>query len=340
MSRSSGERIAAVLVEEGPEGALVARHRDIAAPVPARHEALVRPEYVGICGSDLEQLGRRPVDVPNVRVPHVLGHEWSGVVVRPPADRTTLAEGDRVVGHGVLGAGRWFGVTDDGAMAERFRVPADVLFTVPEDLDAASAAVLEPFVCASAAMLKAGVPQPGEVVHVHGLGAIGLCAVIRAVMAGASVTGYDPSPQRRDLALSLGADAAVDPATVDVEEVAAGPGAARLVVEASGVAAAQAAALESAAVDGRVVFMGVSHPRPAPARLGLVQQRNLSVMASTGAPPDVWPQCRDLARSRHLDLKALVSAVFPFSRIEEAVDAAASPGVHTKVLCRPDTADE
>jgi len=41
----------------------------------------IRPAYIGICGSDLEQIYGSVDASFHVTFPHVLGHEWSGVVV-------------------------------------------------------------------------------------------------------------------------------------------------------------------------------------------------------------------------------------------------------------------
>jgi L-iditol 2-dehydrogenase len=143
----------------------------------------------------------------------------------------------------------------------------------------------------------------------------------------------DPSDRRRELALSLGAESAVAPG--DAPALAGLSGTADVVVEASGSPLAQAAALESAAQHGRVLMMGVSKPRAVPAMLGLVQQRDLTVFSSTGAPPDAWaPSLRMLERLK-LDLQPLVSATFPFTQIDVALARAADPGRETKVLVHP-----
>ena len=148
---------------------------------------------------------------------------------------------------------------------------------------------------------------------------------------------------RREKALAIGASCAVDPllgveANLDEIEASTGRRFADLVIEASGVAAAQAASLESADHGGRVVLMGISRPRPSAARLGLVQDRDLTVTTSVGAPAAVWPVALRFVENTGLDLTPIVSSVLPFSECVEAIQRAEEPGRDIKILLRPDAA--
>lgn len=315
------------------DGRVSASYRTIDPPVVGGVQLLIRPAFVGICGSDLEQVAGHMPRTFAINYPHVLGHEWSGEVVAVGADTTGFGAGDRVIGHGDLGGNRWFGVTHDGAMAELFAVDAAVCFRLPPDMELLNAALVEPFACVVQAFDTIGGVNAAHRVHVHGLGAIGLCAVIQAAIAKAHVVAIDPSSKRRELALSLGAEVAVDPA--HAEAMAALAAGADLVIEASGAPPAQAAALESAATDGRVLFMGVSDPRAAPARLGLIQQRNLTLTSSTGAPRRAWPSALRILERHRVDLTPLVSATYPFADCEQALARAADRGRETKVLLHP-----
>jgi L-iditol 2-dehydrogenase len=331
-STDAPNTITAVVVSKRA-GQVRVEHAAIERPSHGRDQLLVRPAFVGICGSDLEQVADHLPPTFQINYPHVLGHEWSGEVLEVGAEVEGFNPGDKLIGHGDLGNNRWFGVTHDGAMADVFAVNANVCFKLPDGVDLRTAAVVEPFACVFAAYRKLGTLNSSHRVHVHGLGAIGLCAVIQAVASGASVTVIDPSARRRELARSLGAEAEVSPG--DSAAIAELAGTADVVIEASGSPLAQAASLESAAQNGRVVMMGVSKPRTVPATLGLVQQRDLTVFSSTGAPPDAWgPALRMLERLK-LDLQPLVSATFPFTQIDVALARAADSGRETKVLVHP-----
>ncbi|GAA3698939.1 zinc-dependent alcohol dehydrogenase family protein [Arthrobacter ginkgonis] len=332
--------VAAVLVQKDSDGTIsaVPGTSDIGAPGP--NQLLVRTAYVGICGTDIEILHGRMPETFKINYPHVMGHEWSGVVEQVGTDVVGFAVGDRVLGHGHLGGNDWFGVTHDGAASDLFTVPADMCFHVPENVDMLTAAIIEPFACVVNGLKKIGGVSAADTVHIHGLGAIGLAALVQSVTAGAQVVVFDPSERRRAAALELGAKAAINPLedtdTVRAAEAAIGRPYADVVIEASGNPFAQAAALESADHDGRVLLMGVSKPRSVPARLGLFQERNLTVTSSTGAPVQVWPAAIRYVANTGINLGAIVSSILPFSRAEEAVVRAQDSGREIKVMLAPE----
>lgn len=87
--------------------------------------------------------------------------------------------------------------------------------------------------------------------------------------------------------------------------------------------------------NGWVLFLGVSLPREAPARLGLIQERNLTVTSCTGAAGSTLPQALRMIERHHLDLAPIASAAFPFADREQALARAADRGRETTVLPHP-----
>lgn len=334
------DAVPAVLVRKDATGTITVEPGTAAVTPPKSTELLIRPAYVGVCGTDIEILHGSMPESFKINYPHVMGHEWSGFVVEAGTGVEGFHPGDRVLGHGHLGGNDWFGVTHDGAAAELFTVPADMCFHIPAQVDMLTAAVIEPFACVLNGLTKIGGISAADTVHVHGLGAIGLNAVLQAVTAGAEVVVFDPSPLRRETAMKLGAAAAVNPLqnsdTTAAAAEAIGRPFADVVIEASGNSAAQAAALESADHNGRVLLMGVSTPKFAPARLGLVQERNLTISSSTGAPVAIWPAAIRYVANTRLNLAGIVSTVVPFSRGDEALQRAQDSSHETKVMLAPD----
>ncbi|KWX25654.1 hypothetical protein AFM11_03080 [Mycolicibacterium wolinskyi] len=299
----------------------------------------VRLAFVGICGTDAEILHGRMPDTFVINYPHSLGHEWSGIVEAVGEAVTGFAPGDRVLGHGHLGGNDWFGVTHHGAAAEVFTVPARMCFAVPKTVSLMSAAVIEPFACVLQALSTTGGVSAADTVHIHGLGAIGLNALLQCRHAGAQVIVFDPSPVRRERAVALGAIAAYDPLRGDIAELAVqadGRPYADLVIEASGHPHAQANALEGADHHGRVLLMGISTARAVPARIGLIQERDLVVRSSVGAPAAIWPAALRFVRNSGIDLSTIVSAVFPLSQGLQALSAAEDSAHFVKVMLAPD----
>ncbi len=132
--------------------------------------------------------------------PRPLGNMAVGVVTEIGPDVTRFQPGDRVFGHFPI---RETQTVDD--------TNADPL---PEGMSAEAAVCLDPAVMAMA-MRDARIGL-GDRVAVFGLGAIGLMAIQLARLAGAGhVVAVDPIAARRQVALDLGADVALDPLAGD-----------------------------------------------------------------------------------------------------------------------------
>ncbi|MGV8872822.1 MAG: zinc-dependent alcohol dehydrogenase [Rhodococcus sp. (in: high G+C Gram-positive bacteria)] len=329
--------VRAVVVDRADDGTIEATISNWPAPTVGAADLLVEPLYLGICGSDIEQIhGRVPESVP-ITFPHTMGHEWSGTVVARGDDVTNFEVGDLVLGHGYLGGNQWFGFTQNGAMADRFAVPAAMCFPVPHSVDPLTAALIEPFACVRAGVVKIGGIRQAHTVHVYGLGTIGLCAVIQAVAEGARVIALDPSEKRRALAVKLGAAESLDPTDPTFEP--GGIAGADVVVEATGSPAALAATLETAGDGAQVLFLGVSRAAHHPARLGLVQERDLTLTSSTGAPPWVWPETIALVADKEVDLRPLVTSLLPMNRVDEALTRAQNAATDVKVVLTPEVSN-
>jgi len=203
--------------------------RDLPDPAPEGDEVVVRVEAAAICGSDLHGLYEPPGEKP--RVP---GHETAGVVVA--VDRPRRAKvGDRVC----MSPARFCGVCDlcragyvlycrasggthgfshDGGHAELIRVPEASLLPLPDAVTFEQACViLDPIGTPYHGLKRMGV-NATHTVGVFGLGPMGLGGVLVAAALGARVIALDPVAYRRELALRLGAAAALDPMAGDPAE--------------------------------------------------------------------------------------------------------------------------
>lgn len=336
----SVDTVSAVVVRREPGGPVTLGHELRPAPVAGEHHLVVVPSFVGVCGSDLELLAGHSDDDFPIQYPHILGHEWSGTVAEVGPGVEGFEVGQLVVGHGSLGDNRWFGVTHDGAMADRFGVPAAMCFAVPEGVSAQRAAMIEPLACVLQGLHHVGGADASHTAVVLGCGTLGLAMVALLSSTGTCVVAVDPSDRRRDIADRLGARVTL-PAGNGAQLLAQmnhvlGVSGADLVVEASGAPAAQAAALEVTAIGARVLLMGLAHGT-APAALRLVQARLLTVSTSVGAPAAIWRPALRLMHRTGMDLTPAVSDVFGFDRCREALDAARHPGTTGKVMLRPAT---
>jgi L-iditol 2-dehydrogenase len=146
---------------------------------------------------------------------------------------------------------------------------------------------------------------------------------------GARTVVVEPSPQRRAAAAELGASDTVPPeGAADLLAQITGGRGADVVVEASGRPAVMASALELVGFRGRIAYIGIDVGREAPAKLGLIQSKELRITGSIGSP-GVWPETlRFLARST-VDLTPLVTHRFGLDRATEALDTAHHPDAAT-----------
>jgi L-iditol 2-dehydrogenase len=293
-------------------------------PIPriADDEVLVAARAVGVCHSDIDLLEDRYI-IP-VRYPIIPGHEWSGEIVQVGSRVTEFAPGDRVVGECVIGEDH-FGFSISGAAADFFVAKPAWLHRLPDPLSYTMGALVEPFSCAYYALVRAGNVNASDTLVVLGAGPIGLAVTAASVAMGAVTVVVEPHDSRRRVALELGARHAVHPDDVDdlIAELTGRRGA-DVVVEASGRPAAMARALELAAFKGRVAYIGINVGDAAPAKLGLIQSKELRLTGSIGSP-GVWPDTlRFLANSR-IDLTPLVTQRFDVEHALGAVEAAHHP---------------
>ncbi len=293
-------------------------------PIPdiADDEVLVAARSVGVCHSDIDLLEGRYI-IP-FRYPVIPGHEWSGEVVKVGRKVTSFAVGDRVVGECVIGADH-FGFSISGAAAEFFVAKPSWLHKLPDQVSYTIGALVEPFSVAYYALVRAGGVDASHTVVVLGAGPVGLAVTAAAAAMGAVTVVVEPAEGRRAIALSLGAKHAVHPDDIAelLKQTTGGRGA-DLVVEASGRPTVMASALELVGFQGRIAYIGIDVGREAPAKLGLIQSKELRITGSIGSP-GVWPETLRFLANSGIDLSPLVTQHFRVDEALEALDAAHHP---------------
>lgn len=298
-------------------------------PIPeiSDDEVLVAARTVGICHSDIDLLEDRYI-IP-VRYPIIPGHEWSGEVARVGARVTGFAPGDRVVGECVIGDDH-FGFSISGAAADFFVARPAWLHKLPEPLSYAMGALVEPFSCAYYALVRAGNVNASDTLVVLGAGPVGLAVTAAAAAMGAVTIAVEPDARRRAIALRLGARHAVHPDDIDdlLADVTGRRGA-DVVVEVSGRPAVMARALELVGFKGRVAYVGINVGDTAPARLGMIQSKELRITGSIGSP-GVWPDTLRFLASSRIDMTPLVTQQFDVDHALDALEAAHHPETTVK----------
>jgi L-iditol 2-dehydrogenase len=297
-------------------------------PVPeiADDEVLVAARSVGVCHSDIDLLEGRYI-IP-FAYPLIPGHEWSGEVAAVGPKVTEFAPGDRVVGECVIGEDH-FGFSISGAAAEFFVAKPSWLHRLPDGLSWTMGGLVEPFSVAYYALLRAGSVDASNTVAVLGAGPIGLAVTAASSAMGARTVVVEPSAERRAAAAKLGAAETVEPgeAAVFLSELTGGRGA-DVIVEASGRPAVMAQALELVAFQGRIAYIGIDVGQESPAKLGLIQSKELRITGTIGSP-GVWPQTLRFLAGSGIDLSPLVTQRFGVDDAVAALETAHHPSPTT-----------
>jgi L-iditol 2-dehydrogenase len=285
---------------------------DVQSPSITDNEVMIRTSLVGICHSDYELLSGNYI-IP-ISYPVTPGHEWVGEVVEVGRNVQGLKAGDRVVGECVINTPErihHFGFSMDGADREYFAARPEWLHKLPDGVDDAKGALIEPFTCGYYAVLRHGGVDASQTVVVSGGGTIGLVSAAAAIGMGARVIVVDPVPLRRAIALSLGADAVVDP--TDGDPIAAitemTKGGADLVVECAGHAASLANVFDYARPEGFVSMVGINIGQKFPVELGKIQIKDLTVRGCIGSP-GVWPGAIRFLERTGIDLSPIQTHSF------------------------------
>ena len=304
---------------------------------PGAGELIVRPEAVGLCGSDFHYFLGDIGAVPDSQLyPRIQGHEAAGIVeVVGPACPPHVKAGDRVAIWPVASCGHCYpcrigrgnacvnislvGVHRDGALQERLLLPASQVFPVG-DQDPAVAALIEPVSIAVRAVVRSRIAT-GEKAVVFGAGPIGLSLAAAAIDRGASVLLVDPQSSRVERGRVLGADflalGKADDPVAAAREWAGGDGP-EVVFEATGVPEVARTAVELVAQAGRVVVVGLSS-RDAPLRVGDLAFKELDVLGVSCCNGDEFAEAVSLVARREDALAGLVTHEFSLEEAPEAI---------------------
>jgi alcohol dehydrogenase len=319
--------------------------REVPGPVATTDGAVIRVEATGLCRSDWHGWMGHDSDI---RLPHVPGHEFAGVVESVGSEVHSWRPGDRVTVPFVCACGRCPrclegdqqvcdaqfqpGFTAWGSFAELVAIErADVnVVRLPDGMDFPTAASLGcRFATSYRAVMTQGRVRPGEWVAIHGCGGVGLSAVMIAVAAGARVVAIDVSPAALASASALGAEITVDARAADVAGavLAATDGGAHLSVDALGSVETCLSSIAGLRKRGRHVQVGLmlgdsAHP---PIPMDLVLARELELLGSHGMAAHEYPEMLARVADGRLRPERLVGRTIPLDAAPAALAAMSSP---------------
>jgi L-idonate 5-dehydrogenase len=224
----------------------------------------------------------------------------------------------------------------DGALAEFVTVRADQCHLLPDDMDDGIGAMMEPLSVALHAVKRAGTVS-GKRVLVTGGGTIGLLVAMTARAFGAvPVAVSDIVAARRNKAIELGADVALDPTAHDlrhqVQELT-GLGF-DMVFEASGAPPALRAAFDLVRPGGTIVQIGTVGTADIPIPVNQLMVREINFRGSMRYG-DTFDEAIRLVAAGRIHVSSLINNVFALEDSVKALHLAADKSAALKVQIQP-----
>ncbi len=325
---------------------------------PGPHEVLIRTAACGLCHSDLHFIdGAYPHPMPCVA-----GHEAAGIIEEVGSEVRTVKKGDAVVtclsafcGHCEFcvtgrmslclggdtrrrpGEAPRLTRTSDGSMvnqmlnlsafAEMMLIHEHACVAINPEMPLDRAAVIGCAVTTGAGTIfNACKVTPGETVAVIGCGGVGLATINAAKIAGAGrIIAADPMPEKRALAIKLGATDVIDALDPDaakqIQEMT--KGGVHHAIEAVGRPASGDLAVASLRRGGTATILGMM---PLSHKVGLSAVDLLSgkklqgaIMGGNHFPVDL-PRLVDFYMRGLLDLDSIIAERIPLEGINEGFE--------------------
>ncbi len=320
---------------------------EVPTPTVGPHDVLLKPIAVGICGTDVHLIEGQYDAEP----PVTIGHEICAEVVEIGDAVRTLVPGDLITVEPHIYDGtciycqtgrphmcpnrRAPGVHLDGGLAEFLAVPETLAYKLDPGTFPPIGSMTEPLACAVHGMDRLD-PESGRGIAIFGAGPAGSILISLAAKAGLSpIVAVEPREQRRELALRMGADVALDPTAAHfgerVAELTDGVGFPYL-IDAVGSSKVLAQAISVASKAARVLVFGVAHRED---RLEVspneIYAREMTILGTALNP---FTHRRAAQLVNHLGFDNFRFGYFALDEIEDALQAQRD-GAFDKVIVTP-----
>ena len=307
---------------------------------PKDDEALVKVEYVGICGSDLHYYEAGRIGNFIVETPFVLGHEAGGTVVEVGKNVKNLKVGDRVAlepgktcGHcEFCKQGKYNLCPDvvffatppvDGVFQEYVAHEAGLCFKLPENVSTMEGALIEPLAVGMHAASQ-GDAHLGQTAVVTGAGCIGLVSLLALKARGVSkVIVVDVMDKRLEKAKELGADYVINGMKEDtvarIMEITEGKGF-DLGIETAGSQITASQQIKAAKKGATIVFVGYSASGEMTLPIGMALDKELT-FKTVFRYRNIYPTAIDAVSTGKIDIKGIVTNYYELDDIQNALDS-------------------
>ena len=313
----------------------------------------VRIHYSGICGAQINEI--EAAKGPDKFLPHLLGHEGSGVVERVGEGVTRVKPGDHVVlhwrpsgglqaqppkyrwGNKIVNAG-WVTTFNDEAIVSENR-----LTVIPTGFDLRTAPLFGCAVTTAVGVINNDAQlKIGQSLVIFGVGGVGLNIAQAARMVSAHpIVGIDIHDSKLEMASRWGLTHAINsategPALAEKIRSIVGKSGADVVVDTTGNTRVIELAYDLTHPDGRTILVGVPRAgeKASIYTLPLHFKKILKGSHGGSVSPDIEiPRLINLIQAGKMTLNGLVTHEFPLSQANEAI-AAHRSGAAARVILR------
>lgn len=306
--------------------------REMENPVPGEGEAVLRPLYGGICGSDLNSYRGTNAYLTYPRIP---GHEFSARIEAIGPNDRGLRAGDIVTANPYFNCGKCYscrrglvnacmdnqtmGVQRDGGFTEYLKMPVSRLIS-GRGLDPKALALIEPFCIGYHGMQRASAGS-GDRVLVVGAGTIGVLAALAAKARGAQVWISDVAPKKLEYAARFGLAGTIlndspERFRAACDEITEGNGF-DVTAECVGLPSTLQDCLDAACFGGRVSVIGIGK-KNIDLNFTIIQKKELNIFGSRNALTRDFEELIDMVQTEGLPIEQVVTDVYPFDRAPEA----------------------
>ncbi|KAL4875793.1 chaperonin 10-like protein [Aspergillus karnatakaensis] len=312
---------------------------------PGANDVLVQVISTGICGSDAHNWTSSSVSR------HlVLGHESAGIIVEVGSDVKDRHVGQRVAvepGFACLKCEfclrgnpntcanlKYCGMDPtDGTLRQYFTCGAHMAIPIPDEISWEEAGAIQPLAIAVQLARRANLTA-SKTLAIFGCGPLGLLVIAIAKAYGVrKIVVFDVEQSRLDFALSYGADIGIlspniskssDPLASAqdftnnvLKSNSLNPAGIDISIEASGAESCAQMALTILKPGGTCIQAGLGKPLTA-VPLFLLTARELNIRGTVRFTPGCYEEAIDLVSRKKVDLKSLVTGVYPLTKANEA----------------------
>lgn len=304
-------------------------------------EVLIKVKATALCGSDEKIVEGKKQALPNT----VLGHETAGVVEALGEGTSGVSKGDRITVFPSITCGkciycrsgksnicknkRTIGYALDGGFAEYLVTPAEMvklgcLVKLPPQLSFEEGALIEPLSCCISSLIHTRMNKESHLLIIGG-GPMGQLHILTAKALGVKrVLLSEPSKRRREIALMLGVDRALNPQEGTIEaivlEETQGNGA-DICILCMGDASVLASAVKAVRKRGVISLFASFAPHTQSAiDLNSIHYGELNLTGTHSTTLKQFKETVGLINQYDIDLKKVITHRFPLEKISDAFE--------------------